>query len=70
MIGETRSEVNIGQAGGSYPKGSEENRVRETTKTQVFKTFTKSPTSRFTNMKYVAMNSGNVMKNLSEFPVE
>lgn len=60
LIGETRSEANLQAVGGM---GSEEKREAGP-KSQVFKTFTKSPNSKFSTVKYATYNGNNANNNM------
>jgi hypothetical protein len=67
-MGETRSEVNYQALLGM---GSEDKPREGGPKSQVFKTFTKSPNSKFSTIKYATYNGNNIANNLrSEFPIE
>jgi hypothetical protein len=71
LIGETRSEVNFQHLGVGMTLGSEEGKRDGGPKSQIFKTFTKSPNNKFSQIKYVTYNGAfNGAKNQSDFPAE
>lgn len=67
-MGETRSEANFQPI---QTLGFEDRSPREAgPKSQIFKTFTKSPNSKFSTIKYTTYNPNNLANQRSEFPAE
>jgi hypothetical protein len=69
LIGETKSEIN-------YPNSpsnrNDELKVKESTKTQIHRTFGRSPTNKFAGIKYLTtgFQGSHDAKNMYAFPVE